>query len=458
MRALYFVLLFLPQLSVGQNLILPNPKPFFYSTNAREYQVRFEALQLTPFRSLQELNSLSLEQRQIFLTSQLHPTLRYIFGPMTQRGWGGVQRGMSVEILWDRALEKNGKWFVPYQYQATWLLGPEFLRNKPQVPVPYSVHSLKTQSWAQCSQGHHGQAPDFSMLWYYWEPSQYGCDQQKQIHYQLVQVEIMNPTDLQQRSYPEYQRLFRRAAQNQGLYLLTFAFGYVEESQDPNPDKDRDPGAQEYQKFLRFMRERTGQIFKEQPILAKEYGVRSPFQSKIIGHRFFATRGSLQIRVNVLMAGVVDQMDIFSKSFAQEHESFFGWFGHSRVGLGFDSDHLLRKLRYEPNRYSISNQYQLIYWAGCNSYSYYTVPFFDLKKSSEDLNGTRNLDIISNGLPSYFALNAINAQVMAKHLLGFQNRASFQTIVDEIEFEGRKRGFSNVLVNVLGDEDNPKSN
>jgi hypothetical protein len=375
---------------------------------------------------------------------------------MTHRTLGGVQRGLQVSVNWQAPVSQQGQIYVPYVYRATWLIGPRFLQSTQLIPVPFSASLLNTPQWANCSDSSHGD-PQLSMLWYYWDPTRPGCDHQENLHYQVVKVDLLNPTEMQKNTAPEYDRLFRRTSQNTGDFTLTFAFGYVEEPAQTNPDTDRDSGAYEYQKFLRFMREKTGNVFQEQPIFQREYGARSPYDAKVMGHRFVSQRGNIRIQLNVVMAGDVDQMDIFSKSFAQDHESFFGWFGHSRVGLGFDSDHLIRKLRTEPQKYSVTNKYQLVYWAGCNSYSYYTVPFFDLKKSLQDPNGTKNLDIVSIGLPSYFALNAINAQVMAKHLLSWQARPTYQTIINELEFEAHKRGFRQVLINVLGDEDNMRS-
>jgi hypothetical protein len=447
-----FIFNFLLCLNLSAQLLDRNV-PFFYSTHAKEYTVQFQGLHLTSFKNLNEVAALSSEQRQYFISSKIHPTLRYIFGPMTNRALGGVQRGLQVAVNWEAAQTRQGQIYVPYIYNATWLIGPRFLQNSQNIPVPYSAALLNTPQWANCADSSHGD-PQFSMLWYYWDPERLGCDHKENQHFQIVNVKLLSQTEMQKNTAPEYERMFRRTSQNSADYKLTFAFGYVEEPPQTNPDTDKDLGAYEYQKFLRFMREKTGNVFQEQPIFQREYGARSPNDSKVMGHRFVSQRGNVRILINVVMSGDVDQMDIFSKSFAQDHESFFGWFGHSRVGLGFDSDHLIRKLRTEPQKYSITNKYQLVYWAGCNSYSYYTVPFFDLKKSLQDPNGTKNLDIVSNGLPSYFALNSINAQVMTKHLLAWQSRSTYQTIVDDLEFEAHKRGFRNVLINVLGDEDN----
>ena len=113
-------------------------------------------------------------------------------------------------------------------------------------------------------------------------------------------------------------------------------------------------------------------------------------------------------------------------------------------------------MRQNPDVFNITKNHQLIYWAGCNSYSYYTKPFFDFKVDifNQDFKGTKGLDIISNGLPSYFSLNAKNAIVLARAFINYADKkTSYQDIVNQIETQSNLNGID-VLVNVIGDEDN----
>jgi hypothetical protein len=113
-------------------------------------------------------------------------------------------------------------------------------------------------------------------------------------------------------------------------------------------------------------------------------------------------------------------------------------------------------VKYNSAFYSLSAQYQLIYWAGCNSYSYYTEPFFKQKAALEtepSLFGPKNLDIINNGLPSLFSFNAANAMITYNAIMNWENKTSYQSIVNQIENFARNNNYV-VLVNVLGDEDN----
>jgi hypothetical protein len=214
----------------------------------------------------------------------------------------------------------------------------------------------------------------------------------------------------------------------------------------------------EYQKFVRIVR---GSLLlkklkvTETPILQKEYkGAIRPKQK--IGVRFVAKKGDVTITIKVVAAAEIDQMELFAKSYAHDHDGFFGWFGHSRVGSGFDSANFQSMVTSNPDYYSITPNYQIIYWGGCNSYSYYSSPFFENKANANPLNdpnGTKGLDIISNVLPSYFHYNAANARMAFDSLLNWERNDSYQTIVNKIDKYALSQG-SLVLVNVLGDEDN----
>jgi hypothetical protein len=149
-------------------------------------------------------------------------------------------------------------------------------------------------------------------------------------------------------------------------------------------------------------------------------------------------------------------MKIFAKSFAHDHDSYFAWFGHSRVGSGFDAENFKYMVSQNPTYYSISPNYQLIYWGGCNSYSYYTRPFFKVKARAFpkiDPKGTKNLDIIANGLPSYFVLYSEIAMIQLQALLNWEHPTSYQSMVDQTENVVKNFGATALSV-VLGDEDN----
>lgn len=420
----------------------------FYSSSGREHAVSYEAVVRTRYTDLSAFKAMSASARKSFIRAEIEPVLKFQFGPLTHRELGGPLKTTGVTVAWSKAQLISGYVEVPYRYEGVWILrkdlavGGGFL-----IPVPKNVRLVYKDGWKRCTDPH----PDHqtvSFLWYYWDPSRSGCDHQRGIEYEEISVSIGAQTLNEARTYPEYERLFRIKDGRKTL-TLTFGFGYVEDPSRPEPERDLDPGMVEYRKFAdgvwRMLR---GSSLKESAILQGEYeGATDP--EVRIGRRYEAVISGVDVTVNVIAAAGVDQMLLFAKSFAHDHDGLFAWLGHSRVGSGFDADQFGMLLHSYPSYYSVTDAYQVIYWGGCNSYSYYTLPFFETK------GGTKNLDIIANGLPSLFGFNAMNATVVLRAFLDWSDRPSYQDIVDRIEAGAERYGVT-VLTAVLGDEDNPR--
>ena len=223
------------------------------------------------------------------------------------------------------------------------------------------------------------------------------------------------------------------------------------------PNKDFDFGMQEYRKFIRYMDRQAKKLMLEKsPITQAEY-LNPDFPEKVIGYRYKGLKDGATVEIKVVTSANIDQMNLFAKSYAHDHDGFFAWFGHSRVGSGFDAKTFSTMVNNDKEYFSITPNYQLVYWAGCNSYSYYTLPFFAQKAAAQpvlDPKGTIGLDILSNALPSLFSFNAYNATVTFEALINWTEPTSYQTMITTLEDYGRDEGGVIVLVNVLGDEDN----
>lgn len=425
--------------------------PTFYSSEGREREVSFSGTFRSDLQGLNQVEGMSAEDRARFGVHQIQPTLKFLFGPLTNRSLASPQRGIDIRIDWASAAVVNGRVVLKYDYRAIWIVDKD-MPERFAVPVPLNRNGLLTPRWKNCTDS----APDHQtewFYWYFWDPERPGCDHRQGVHYEMVSVQLGAETKNEPASYPEYRRLLENKR-----FQLTFGFGYVEDQANPDPETDWDAGMREYQAFVRHVRGSFGRQLQESKILQKEYrGASQP--SKVIGHRFAGNLRGIEVVINVVAAAGVDQMQLFAKSFAHDHDGFFGWFGHSRVGSGFDAEIFWNMVVNSPDYYSVTPGYQLVYWGGCNSYSYYTLPFFEFKArvaNGADPNGTKGLDIIANGLPSYFHLNADNAAIALKHLLNWESMPSYQTIVNELEAKAQSSGID-VLVAVLGDEDNEQN-
>lgn len=420
--------------------------PFnLYSTVGSEHQVQFQAEYESDLTAVDQIDS-------YYATEQIKQTVNFLFGPLTNRQLAGIQKGVQIELNTEKAYLKDTHVMIPYVYKATWLIKKEALSSGLSLPVPYSIEKLQTPNWQQCTDNSSAEHSTWSFFWYFWDPSRYGCDHVVNQQYQQVDVQIGTETVATTKSFPEYKNLIH-TVNGQPTLSMTFAFGYVEDNATPNPFKDSDEGMRQFQKFYaQAKKQLTALGYVETSISQKDITA----GSIVIGSKFTGKKDGVQVIVSVIANGGVDQMDIFANSYAKNHDSFFGWFGHSRVGSGFDANQFQSNLRAHPDVLSVSPNYQMVYWAGCDSYSYYTLPFFKLKADLDptaDPKGTKKLDLISNGLPSLFSFNAYNANVLLTALLNWQKPTSYQTIVDSIENNASNSG-SPVLVNVLGDEDN----
>lgn len=422
------------------------PSPEFYSRDGREVVVRFEAQYETKFSDPQSPEKLSPEERQTYVKREIMPTLEYLFGPLTRRSIGAVLQAKEVTVDWAGAIQDGDRVRLPYLYEGVWMLQKSIVdRGRLELPLPYSTGRVLTKRWKNCTDSD----PDHQTVgfyWYFWDPQRTGCEHRVGEHYQRVQVRIVDSTPNTRSTRPEYDRLFR-VDPNTGEKSLrmTFAFGYAHEPARPSPDADSDVGILEYRKFIGFLR-RSWRSATESAILQSEYPP-GPSPELAIGRQFTGQRGDTNVVIRVVSAAGIEPMKLFAKSFAEDHDGVFSWLGHSQVGSAFEADRFKRIVSSKPENYSITDDYQVIYWGGCNSYSYYTSPFFQMK------GGSKNLDIIANGLPSYFSVNATNSAVIFDAFFNWEKQMTYQTIVNRIEDQMAAWG-EYVLAVVLGDEDN----
>lgn len=419
----------------------------FYSSRGKELAASLRQNMDTNFRSLEELSTLGARDRSRFVQQEARPLMKFLFGPLVRRKLGSPQSDDLITVKWNEAFLRAGKVAVPVEYKASWIVDDR-VQGGLILPVPRSKAALFTAEWKKCTDSAPEHATD-SFYWYFWDPARPGCDHKPGREYDEVQVKMGTPTPETLDTYPEYNRMIRG-----GELRMTIAFGYTEDATDPHPEKDADPGAAEYRSFL-FAMGRDHADFAAKPLRLSEF--RGGFLSdRVIGYTFTKPSRGTRLVINVVIAAGIDQMDIFARSFAHDHDAVFAWMGHSRVGSGFDAENFRNMVREQPDYYSVTSDYQLVYWGGCNSYSYYTLPFFEIKAEAdrEDPRGTRNLDIIAHGMPSYFSIGAENSSALVEAVLSPQP-LSFQKIIARIERNGVMAG-TVLLAVAMGDEDNPR--
>ncbi len=414
-----------------------------YSREGREAKVEFSAVYISNYQSLEDFKQMEELRPNVTENIEIPRLLTYLDGPLAYRDIGAVRSGKVTIDPASAYMTQSGFVALKYKYQGTWLLKHKITKSFP-FPIPFNTKLIQTESWLKCTD----QAPQHQNLgfyFYYWDPSRPGCDQKIGPHYQMVAVNFKEVPSTKT-SHPEYERMLTSGGQNDNMQM-TFAFGYVSEPKNPNPYMDEDLNMQNFRKFLERVRLMAKILdFKETPILQKEY-LGAVHADQQIGSRFVGVKNKIRFEVKVVAATDIDQTEIVAKSFAHDHDAFTAWFGHSRVGSEQDAMNVKSTIESYPEFYSISKDYQILYWAGCTSYSYYVEPFFKLKTS-------KDLDIVTNGYSSLFNVYEKNALTWLFVLINWDLKNSYQKIIGDLE-QASSDIRRTVLANVIGDEDNP---
>ena len=431
------------------------PAYAFYADTAEEYEVSYVQNFKTEYTSLEDYRRADAVARHYMRFNDINPTILSPAGPLNVRHLGGPLKFFEPDIRWNEPQLINGRVHIPIHVRNRWLLAKGVVKGPVlQIPMFLNYLEIKVPGWEKCSDPMH-----VDLLWYYWDPARRGCPHKLGEHYQTVTVNITSKTQNTAETYPDYAQLIRME-DGQPTISMAFAFGYNEMPARPNPDTDNEWGANNYRRMLAAVRKVAPKGYTETKVNLDKITLDGINQFPA-GRRFIFTKNGIRYRISVYMESreVYNTM-FFMNSFAVENDSLFMWMGHSQIGMGFDPGVMTSHLSNNPGIFRVSPNYQLLYWAGCSSYSYYGYPLFDIKRQYVGGTGTEKLDILTNGLPSDFSILPDQAIYLMNILLSINinqpasGQPSFQTIVKTLDRIGGKNGVK-IFANVLGDEDNP---
>jgi hypothetical protein len=161
-------------------------------------------------------------------------------------------------------------------------------------------------------------------------------------------------------------------------------------------------------------------------------------------------RGEIQIHLFFGQTGSDEKSSVFHLFYkrALEQSAVVIYNGHSGLGSHLDlpSMETLDGLNVDLPR----EKYQIYFFNSCSSYTYYNRSYFSRKRTSGDRAGTRNLDILANGLATYFELDNETDLALLRAIDSWAVRGrwtSYQELAKKID--------SDNLFGVNGDEDNP---
>lgn len=381
---------------------------------------------------------------------QIDQQVVHLFGPMGSAEFTGVPKGnheiTNIKISSDR--RSKDRYTVRYHYKGTTVIknGPE---DEYEVLLPNNPDKIYEQGLvdgeAPCTDSTHSQEEYF---WYFWNPSKWRCPLQENEHYKRVTTSIERLENTTE-SYPEYDRL----ADEDGVISIHVFFGMDNPFAERNPQNSEDINAGNYREFKQsLLSQKLG--FKSKKVWSRD-DIYTVATSKPTNVPFVEELEKVTPKAKLLVRLFFGPTDsgYYSQAFyhffddALSNSSVMIYAGHSGLGKYLSLPGIKRAsgLPLRPN----ANRYQIYYFNSCSSYPYYNEMFFNEKRSEEDSKGTKNLDIFTNGLSTFFhvlhdtdlaVVKAVNAWATGK------GRVSYQGLAEDID--------SGNLFGINGDEDN----
>jgi hypothetical protein len=333
----------------------------------------------------------------LLLPSYISRQLLYLAGPLQAAPKkAAAKNDAQVDVLGKHRDSKTGKLYVRYRYAGTFVLD-NGLQDVVKIRLPLSLDEVWERSTVNCfSWG------DKYRMAYFWAPLNKGCPLVDGVDYVTADGAIVAKHANTTKTAPAYERL----ANGTGEIRVVLTLGADDDKNGKSaPDKNTDYNAANYRDIRKFL---LNQGFSVRTVSVdereRECGNTKPLAASP-GHveEFARKDGGRKIVVR-LFWGVTnigeDSVAFFCMAKeAAERGSVFLYAGHSRVGLldlKYMGDQIGAPIKMN------NDQYQIYGFFGCSSYSYYNLSYFAAKASKTDPEGTKNADIITNGVTGSF--------------------------------------------------------
>lgn len=334
----------------------------------------------------------------LWLPSYIHSQLMYLAGPLQAAPRkAAAKNDAKVDVLGKHRDGKTGKLYVRYRYTGTFVLD-NGLQDIVKIRLPLNLDKVWERSTNACfSWG------DKYRMAYFWAPLGKGCPLVDGIDYITSDGTIVARRANTASTAPAYERL----ANGTGEIRIVLAYGADDDRNGKaGPDRNGDYNAANYRDVRKFLLNR-GFSVRTVPVeeRERECGNTKPLAASP-GHAEEFTRKDGERRIVVRLFWGITNIGEDSVAFfcmakeAAERGSMFLYSGHSRVGL-LDLAYMGEQIG-TPIRMN-HGQYQIFGFFGCSSYSYYNLSYFAAKASKADPEGTKNADIITNGVTGSFA-------------------------------------------------------
>lgn len=380
---------------------------------------------------------------------QIEQQLVHLFGPMGEAEVKAVPSGHH-EITRLSIVREGRAWKVSYSYSGKIVLqnGPETEYSVVLPSNPDTVYeAAMVGDHNPCTDHHYQSEGDF---WYFWNPSNPGCKLVAGKDYDVVRGRVRRAAN-STRTYPEYQRL----VDADGKITVHMLMGMDDPSNDRDPTRSQDVNAENFRDIKQGLQ---GIGFSSRKLTDAEVlrviqghgGSRPRVMPHVESFTKADSKATVEVRVFFGPSGIDEQSQAFHYFFkdALENGSIMMYDGHSGLGGHLDLESIERTegFRFAPAR----DRYQIYFFNSCSSYTYYNSMYFGRKRSSSDARGTKNLDILTNGLATYFSVMHDTNMALIRAIDAWadgRGTISYQKIAEQID--------SGNLFGINGDEDNP---
>lgn len=368
-------------------LVTGSPAFAYYSKDSYEAEVSFT--------SMVEIAEDTPDY--ILLPSYINRQLLYLAGPLQAAPKkAAAKNDAKVDVLGKHRDNKTGKLYVKYRYAGTFVLD-NGLQDVVKIRLPLNLEEVWDRSSDKCFSW----GEKYRMA-YFWAPLNKGCPLVEGVDYSTVDGTIVAKRPNTANSAPAYERLAN--GNNEIRVVLTFGAD-DDKNGNSSPDKNTDYNAGNYRDIRKYL---LGQGFSARPLPVderqRECGTTKSLAASP-GHVEEFTRKDGGRKVVVRLFWGVTNIGEDSVAFfcmakeAAERSSVFLYAGHSRVGL-LDLAYMGEQIG-TPIKMN-KDQYQIYAFFGCSSYSYYNLSYFAEKASKADPEGTKNANIITNGITGSF--------------------------------------------------------
>lgn len=271
---------------------------------------------------------------------------------------------------------------------------------------------------------------DSGSMWYYYRPHRSGCnlaaaDVQRTVA--TVTVSTVNTSG----KYPEYDKVW----EDDKLQVVA-VFGKYEDGATGSSDA----GISAYNRFNRTIKQELAQfgVTSMPASVPSSPGVAMPDVT------WTATLADgRQVEVHALLVdNVRDAGATFDARYGElsTRADFIAYNGHA--GLGANIRALARKGHW------VAGQYAIVFMNGCDTFAYVDSALADAHAdvNPDDPTGTLYVDIMTNGMPSFFAEMANSTTAVIRGLMAYDDPMTFEQIMTGID--------SDEVVLVSGEHDN----